>query len=160
VELNRDNVILIEMAEEPREENGETIPGKVKCVHVWIGGRVIPLRYTTAAQEKFDEEMDMDFYTLQDKLNKDKKSTRVTVRTIRILGNEGLRLAGETADLTDDWLKDHIPPAKIIDYRLAALAALVSGWYMETDNSYEEKQDVVLNEIRKKNESTESPTGS
>ena len=46
MELNRENVILIEMAEEPREENGETIPGKVRGVQAWIGGRVIPLSYT------------------------------------------------------------------------------------------------------------------
>ena len=160
MELNRENVIQIEMAEEPREENGETIPGKVQSVYVWIGGRIIPLRYTTAAQEQVEEEMDMDFYELQNKLNKDKKSTRATVRAIRIMGNEGLRLTGKEGDLTDDWLRAHMAPAKIIDYRLAALAALVAGWYMETDNSYEEKQDVVLNEIRKKNGNTESPTGS
>ena len=54
---------------------------------------------------------------------------------------------------------DNMVPAQIINYRLAAMAALVAGWYMETDNSFEEKQDVVLNEIRKKNENTESPTG-
>ena len=160
MEMDRDNVIHIDMAEEPREENGETIPGKVRGVQAWIGGRVIPLRYTTAAQEQVEEEMDMDFYELQNKLNKDRKSTRATVRAIRIMGNEGLRLAGEPADLTDDWIRSHMAPAKIIDYRLGALAALVAGWYMETDNSYEEKQDVVLNEIRKKNGNTESPIGS
>ena len=160
MELNRDNVINIEMATEPKEVNGEIVPGKVRSVQVWIGGRVIPLKYTLPVQEQVEEDLDMDFYELQNRLNKDKKSTRITVKAILLMGNEGLRLSGEKPDLTEEWLRDHMAPAKIIDYRLAALAGLVSGWYMETDNSYEEKQDVVLNEIRKKNENTESPTGS
>ena len=73
---------------------------------------------------------------------------------------EGSRLltverTGEAPDLTDDWLRENMKPAEIINYRLAALAATVAGWQMETDHSDEEEQDEVLNEIRKKNESTE-----
>lgn len=155
MEMNKESAVHIEMAEEPKEVNGEMIPGKVRSVEVRIGGRVIPLRYNMRTQLLVEEELGTDFYELQNKLNKDKKSTKVTIGAIRIMGNEGLKAAGEAPDLTDEWLIDHMSPAKIMDYRLAAMAALVAGWYMETDNSYEEKQDVVLNEIRKKNESTE-----
>lgn len=155
MEINQKNVTCIEMAEEPKEVDGELVPGKVRSVQVWIGGRVIPLRYNMRTQLLVEEELGTDFYELQNKLNKDKKSTKVTIGAIRIMGNEGLKAAGEAADLTDEWLIEHMSPAKIMDYRLAAMAALVAGWYMETDNSYEEKQDVVLNEIRKKNENIE-----
>ena len=149
----------IKMATEAHEEDGRFVPGKVKSASVRIGGREIPLRYDMRVQLQVEEELGTDFYELQNKLNKDKKSTKTVIGAIRILGNEGLKAAGETPDLTDDWLMDNMVPAQIINYRLAAMAALVAGWYMETDNSYEEKQDVVLNEIRKKNENTESPTG-
>ena len=147
---------IIVMATEPVMENGQIVtPGKVKSAAVKIGGRVIPLRYGMRVQEQVDEELEMDFYELQTKLDKGKRNTKETIKIIRMLGNEGLRFAGKEPDLTDDWLRDHMQPAEIINYRLAALAAMTAGWQMETDNSDEEEQDEVLNEIRKKNESTE-----
>lgn len=147
--------VIIEMAEEPVIENGKiVIPGKVKSAAVKIGGRVIQLRYGMRVQEQVEDELDMDFYELQTKLDKGKRSTKETIKVIRMMGNEGLRKAGEAPDLTDEWLRDNMKPAEIINYRLAALAATVAGWQMETDNSFEEEQDETLNEIRKKNEST------
>ena len=149
------NTVIIEMAEEPVIENGKIIiPGKVKSAAVKIGGRVIPLRYGMTVQEQVDEELEMDFYELQGKLDKGKRNTRETVKIIRMMGNDGLRKAGEAADLTDEWLRENMHPAEIINYRMAALAAMTAGWHMETDNSQEEEQDEVLNEIRKKNENT------
>ena len=147
---------IIEMATEPVIEGGKIIiPGKVKSAAVKIGGRVIPLRYGMRVQEQVEEELEMDFYELQSKLDKGKRNTKETIRIIRMMGNEGLRKENKTQDLTDDWLRDHMKPADMIQYRMAALAAIAAGWYMETDNSAEEEQDEVLNEIRKKNESTE-----
>ena len=147
---------IIEMATEPVIENGQiVIPGKVKSAAVKVGGRVIPLRYGMRVQEQVEDELEMDYYELQSKLNKGKRATKETIKIIRLMGNEGLRKAGEAPDLTDDWLRENMKPAEIINYRLAALAATVAGWQMETDHSDEEEQDEVLNEIRKKNESTE-----
>ena len=70
------------------------------------------------------------------------------------MGNEGLRLAGEEPDLTDEWLTDRMKPSEMLDYRIAVMGALVEGWAMETDTSAEEEQDVTLNELRKKNVNT------
>jgi hypothetical protein len=73
------------------------------------------------------------------------------ITVLRILGNEGLRLKGEEQDLTDEKIMDSITPYERDIYRVGAVAAVTKGMYMETDNSYDEKQDVVLNEILKKN---------
>lgn len=148
--------VIIEMAEEPVIENGKIIiPGKVKSVAVKIGGRVIPLRYGMRVQEQVDEELEMDFYELQGKLDKGKRNTKETIKIIRMMGNDGLRKAGQDADLTDEWLREHMKPSEIINYRIAALAAMTAGWYMETSEGDGEEKDLTLIEIRKKNESTE-----
>ena len=148
--------VIIEMATEPVIENGVIIiPGKVKSAAVKIAGRVIPLRYGMRVQEQVEEELEMDFYELQTKLDKGKRNTKQTIKIIRMMGNEGLRKEGKPQDLTDEWLEDNMNPAETIQYKMAALAATVAGWKMETDNSDEEDQDLVLNELRKKNENTD-----
>lgn len=133
------------------EEGGNGVP-KIKNVSIEIEGRKIPLRYTTRGLIAVEEELDMDAGELQDALNNlKKKNTRKVISVLRILGNEGLRLAGETPDLTDEYLTDHISMSEIMLYRVGALAAVSKGMMMETDHTDEEKQDVVLNEILKKN---------
>ena len=133
------------------ETGGDGKP-KIKNVSVEIEGRKIPLRYTTRGLIAIEDELNMDASELQDALNNmRKKNTRKVVSILRILGNEGLRLAGETPDLTDEYLLDHIGMNELILYRVGALAAVAKGMLMETDHTDEEKQDVVLNEILKKN---------
>jgi hypothetical protein len=150
------NTVIIEMATDPVIQDGKIIiPGKVKSAAVRIGGRIIPLRYGMTVQEQVDEELEMDFYELQGKLDKGKRNTKETIKIIRMMGNDGLRKAGKEADLTDEWLRENMQPSEIINYRMAALAAMTAGWKMETDNSFNEEQDETLNEIRKKNQSTE-----
>lgn len=141
--------------EDLREGEDEGTPRKVRDVTVRIGGKVIPLKFNMRVQRQIEEELEMDFYELQENLNKKKRNTGIILVCIRLMGNEGLKAEGQEADLTADWLEEHMSPAYTTDYRVAALGALVAGWKMETDNSYEEKQDVVLNEIRKKNGNTD-----
>ena len=129
--------------------------GKEPETIVKIGGREIPLIYNMRTHVKVEEEMGADFYELLDKVNKGKKNTKTVIEAIRIMGNEGLRSAGEKPDLTTEWLMDNMEPVHATGYRMMALGALIAGWHMETDNSAEEEQDVTLNEIRKKNESTD-----
>ena len=153
--MEKESPVTVELV----EKDGEQQPPKIRNVAVEIAGRKVPLRLTTRAVIRIEEEMDMDVEELRQALNElKKKNTRAVVQSIRILGNEGLRLAGETADLTDDAVMDAVTPRERVLYRVAALAAITKGMYMETDTSYEEKQDVVLNEILKKN--TGSPAGS
>lgn len=131
---------------------------EIKNVSIEIEGRKIPLRYTTTAMVAIEEEMDMTGEELRDELNNlKKKNTKKTITAIRILGNEGLRLAGEKADLTDEYLMDRINPREVLLYRVGVMAAILKGMLMETDHTDEEKQDVVLNEILKKN--SDSPAG-
>ena len=127
---------------------------RIKDVHVKIGGRNIRLKYDMRVQMAVEDEMGIDFYELQDRLNKGKRVTKDVIRAIRIMGNEGLRLDGKEPDLTDEWLADHMEPAQTINYKVGALGAMVAGWFMETEDS-EEEQDEVLNEIRKKNGNTD-----
>ena len=146
-----DNV-TIDMDNVPAEGTQETKPLSIKNVSVRIGERIVPLRLTMRGIVQIEDELDMDIEEARTKLNElKKKDTKMMISILRILGNEGLRLKGETADLTDEVIMDSVSPYERDIYRIGALAAVTKGMFMETDNSYEEKQDVVLNEILKKN---------
>jgi len=150
---------FLEMEEAPEEEGG---PQRVKRAYVLIGDRLIPLRYDLRVQIQIEDEMDMDFYGLQDRLigKEKKKATKTILSALRIMGNAGLRNAGQAPDLTDEWLTENVRLRYLQKYTTAMMGAMVAGWWMETDDSFNEKRDVVLEEIRKKNESTESPAES
>ena len=150
------NPVQIDLKEEAKkEENKDIQPGMIKDVKVTIGGRELVLVYNMRVQMKVEEEMEMDFAELQEKLNKAKRSSKAVIGIIRLMGNEGLRRDGKEPDLTEEWLADHMQPGFMLSYRIAAISAITAGWFMETDNSYNEEQDVTLNEIRKKNASTD-----
>ena len=131
----------------------EITPGMIKQVDISVGKREIPLRYTLRAQMEMDEELDLSFEEAQEKLKK--KNTKTVVSLMRILGNEGLRLNGKEADLTDEWLTGHIVPVNMTAYRIALMGAMTKGWFMETEEVSEAEQDDILAEIRKKNENTD-----
>ena len=146
---------LKEKAMEAAEKKEAVTPDLIRNVSVNIGGRDIPLRYTMRVQLQIEEELGMDFSEINDRL-KGKKNTRVVIGLIRLMGNAGLKNAGPAADLTDDWLIDHIKPGFTTTYRIAAMAAVTAGWFMENerqDNS--EAKDDILEEIRKKNGNTD-----
>lgn len=147
------SIDLKEKAMEEAEKKEEVTPDLIRNVSVNIGGRDIPLRYTMRVQLQIEEELGMDFSEINDRL-KGKKNTRVVIGLIRLLGNAGLKNAGQAADLTDDWLIDHIKPGFTTTYRIAAMAAVTAGWFMESDQG-EKEQDDVLAEIRKKNGNTD-----
>ena len=150
---------IIEMEDAPEDEGG---PKRVKRAFVLISDREIPLRYDLRVQIQVEDELDMDFYGLQDKLiGEDKKiATKTILSALRIMGNAGLRSSGQAPDLTEGWLLENVRLRHLQKYATALMGAMVAGWWMETDDSFNEKHDVVLEEIRKKNESTESPAGS
>lgn len=139
---------------EAAEKQKEITPDLIRTVTVNIGGREIPLRYTMRVQLQIEEELGMDFSEINDKL-KAKKNTRTVIRLIRVMGNAGLQYAGREADLTDDWLIEHIKPGFTTTYRIAAMAAVTAGWFMENEQASEGEQDDILAEIRKKNGNTD-----
>lgn len=114
-----------------------------------IGTREIPLRYTMLELADMEEEIGtMDNF--RDLILKGKRRIRNMVAAIRIMGNSGLSHDGKDADLTDEWLLDHLDPAQFKAYQIAVLAAFTAGWKMETEE--ERVHDVTLEEIERKKE--------
>lgn len=146
-------VDLKEQAAEAAEKKEAITPDLIRSISVNIGGRDIPLRYTMRVQLDIEEELGIDFSELNDRL-KGKKNTGLVISMIRLMGNAGLKAAGQAADLTDDWLIDHIKPGYTTSYRIAAMAAITAGWFMENEQKDPGEQDDILAEIRKKNGNT------
>ena len=116
---------------------------------VEIGGRVIPLKYTMRELADMEEQIGtMDQF--RDLILEGRKRLRNMAAAIRIMGNAGLKDAGEADDLTDDWLLDNMDPNKMKSYQIAVLAAFTGGWKMETEEDKE--HDLVLEEIERKKE--------
>lgn len=114
-----------------------------------IAGREIPLRYTMRELADMEEAIGtMDNF--RDLMLKGSHRLRNMAAAIRIMGNSGLNKAGETADLTDDWLLDHMDPGKLKGYQIAVLGAFTDGFRMETEEDQE--RDLVLEEIERKKE--------
>ncbi len=146
----------IDLTEKAKDESvKEILPEMIRNIRVNIGGRDLRLVYDMRVQLQAEQELDIDFSELNERLGKQKKNSVLVMKVIRLMANEALRIAGEPADITDEWLMDHMQPGYMTGYRIAAMAAVTAGWFMETDNSYNEEQDVTLNEIRKKNENTD-----
>ena len=115
-----------------------------------IAGREIPLRYTMRELADMEEAIGtMDNF--KDLILKGRNRLRNMVKAIRIMGNSGLEKAGQAADLTDEWLLEHMNPQKLKGYQIILLGAFTDGFRMDNEN--EEERDLVLEEIeRKKNE--------
>ena len=131
-----------------------------------IGGRKIPLFYSTYELIAIQKEIGCNGHQLRDEVfgivqedEDDPMSIRLKcvtegdrteklVRLIRILGNAGLEEQGEEPDLTDKWIMKHMKPGLIMIYAMAALAVVNEGNKLETPESEEEKQpvDEVLEE--------------
>lgn len=146
--------VRIELQEE--KQIGKDInPAHVTGITVSIGGRELKLVYNMRVQALIEDELELDFTEFNEKLTKSKRCTRLVISAMRIMANEGLRQDGQEPDVTDEWLMDHMQPVYTQTYRVAAIGAVAKGWFMETDNSYNEEQDETLIELRKKNERTE-----
>lgn len=114
---------------------------------VKIGGRVIPLKYTMRELADMEEAIGtMDAF--KELILTGRKRLRNTATAIRIMGNAGLKEAGQAADLTDGWLLDNMDTQKIKAYQIAVLGAFTGGWKMESENDQE--RDLVLEEIERK----------
>ena len=114
---------------------------------ITVGGREIPLRYTMRELADMEEAIGtMDNF--RDLILKGKRRLRNMTAAIRVMGNSGLAHSGQTADLTDDWLLDHLEPGRLKGYQIAVLGAFTDGWKMETNE--ETERDLVLEEIERK----------
>ena len=138
---------------------------------ILIGGRTIPLLYTTCELIEIQKEIGCTGFQLRDDVfgiyladEDDPKSVRMKVaaeaerteklcRLIRILGNAGLEEKGGAPDLTDKWVMRQIRPAMILPYAVTVLAEIIEGNNMESPNTEERKGPVdegLEEEIAKK----------
>ena len=135
-----------------------------------IGGRIVPLLYTTCELIDIQKEIGCTGFQLKDEVfglhledEDDPKSLRIDVakdtdkieklcKLLRILGNAGLEEKGEAADLTDKWIKRHIKPALITPYAVTALAEIIEGNQMESQKTEESGpvDEGLIEEIEKK----------
>ena len=131
-----------------------------------IGGREIPLFYSTYEMIAIQKDLHCTAYQLREQVfgirqddEDDPMSIRLEVVTdpekteklgtlIRILGNAGLEEKGEEPDLTDKWILRHMRPALIMPYAIAAMAVITDGNKAEVPKTEEEQGpvDEVLEE--------------
>lgn len=116
---------------------------------VTIGGREIPLHYTMRELADMEEAIGtMDGF--KELILQGQKRIRNMATSIRIMGNAGLRQDNRLADLTDEWVLDHMEPAKLQGYQIAVLGAFTDGFRMETEE--DKVRDPVLEELERKKE--------
>ena len=131
-----------------------------KMPTIRIGGREIPLMYTTMELIGIQEEIGCTGAQLRDEVfgirmqDEDDpnsivfdcvtqaKKTKNLGKLIRILGNAGLEEEGKEADLTDKWILKNIKPGMIIGYALAAWAVINEGNKIESTRKEEEQGPV------------------
>lgn len=133
-----------------------------------LKGRKIPLTYTTLEMLTIQKKLG----NINDAINstvgrnpEDEKDTRYwgsighieTLGTmIEILGNAGLREAGETQDLKAEWILTAIKPGEIGKYSDIVITTMTEG--MKSEIPKEEKEtgpvDVTLEEMERKKEQT------
>ena len=125
-----------------------------------IGGRMIPLLYTTYEMIAIQEEIGCTSFQLKDDVfgirqedEDDPTSIRIDVGTdpektkkmatlIKILGNAGLEEKGQEPDLTEKWIMRNMKPAMIVPYAVLVMREISEGNKMETPDREGEKGPV------------------
>ena len=142
-----------------------------KLPELKIGGRSIPLYYSTYETLAIQHEIGCTAFQLTDqvfgmeKIDKDEdatvENTRLTVvsdpekmeklgKLIRILGNAGLEESGQEPDLTDKWVLRHMKPAMIIVYAVGLIMVIRDGNTMEAKGEENGPVDEIKEEIEAK----------
>jgi len=131
-----------------------------KLPTIKIGGREIPLYYSSYEMIAFQEDIGCTAFQLNDvvfgiKRDEDDEEDKVRFGVltdteklkklgtlIRILGNAGLEQEGKEPDLTDKWVLRNIKPGMIMVYVIAMVAVITEGNKIESTTSEEEKGPV------------------
>ena len=129
-------------------------------ITVKIGGREIPLRFRMNQFIEIEETVG-NLGEIKELLLKGKQRLRNLVTVIRILGNAGLKAAGEEPDLTDEWLRENMEPHLLMGYQLAVIGCMSKESESEAakEQNENEERDLVLEEIEGKKGSGSSPGG-
>lgn len=131
-------------------------------VAINIGGRTIPLLFNLGAWIRMEEEVcvlaRVDEILTYDREKKTNSNLRDVIALVRVLGNEGLKQAGEEADLTDEWLIEHIRPAQVLPVKTAIKGVMAMGFASETNKpDPKAPRDLELEEINKKKQENHDP---
>ena len=144
---------------------------EIKTYDIEIGGRKIPLLYSTWELIEIQKEIGCTGFQLKDEVfglklqdEDDPKSTVMELaadtarmekfgKLIRIMGNAGLEQTGQEADLTDKWVLRNIKPAMILVYAVAVMGVILLGNQMESatkEKDTEPVDEILEEEIAKK----------
>ena len=125
-----------------------------------IGGRIIPLLYTTYEMVAIQEEIGCTSFQLKDEVfgirqededdptsiqidvGTDPEKTKKMATLIKILGNAGLEEKGQEPDLTEKWVMRNMKPAMIVPYAVLVMREISEGNKMETPDREGEKGPV------------------
>ena len=131
-----------------------------KLPTIKIGGREIPLYYSSYEMIAFKDDIGCTAFQLNDVvfgIKRDDEDEDSQVRfgvltdaeklkklgtLIRILGNAGLEQEGKEPDLTDKWVLRNIKPGMIMLYVIALVAVITEGNKIESTTPDEEKGPV------------------
>lgn len=124
-------------------------------ISVKIAGRQIPLVFDLRSWMQMEQEVCV--LARVDEILKYKAEERTCknlseiVSLVKIFGNEGLKIDGQEADLTDEWLTEHIRPYQVAAIRIALMGVMGEGFASEQLKKDEgAERDLVLEEINKK----------
>ena len=138
-----------------------------------IGGREIPLLYTTYELVEIQEAIGCTGHQLRDEVFgihladendpssvvfdcvTDGKKTKKLGTLIRILGNAGLEESGQEPNLTDKSVLRCIRPANILAYAIAVMAVVLDGMKSETSQLIEQESGPVDEVLEAENEKKE-----
>ena len=123
----------------------------MKTTPLKIGKRTFALAFDLNAMEAMQNTIpDFDLGKLSDYV----RSPGGLLDLITILAKEGEELEGRQLDVDRKWFGSHISPspAKIANIHVTILDCLRDGLTMETEDEDDGEVDVVLEEIKKKEE--------
>ena len=126
-------------------------------VIIKIGGREIPLRFRMNQFIQAEQEVG-NLGEIEENILNGKDRGQNLVKMIRIMGNAGLKHAGEKDDLTDEWLAEEMLPGLLRAYQMAVLACMTIETSIESKEDESEERDLVLEEINKKKDPVNTHT--
>jgi hypothetical protein len=145
-----------------------------------IGGRKIPLFYSTLEMVEIEKSIGCTAFQLNEKVmgarkvggDDDEENYEIQIgliekpenkenlgKLIRILGNAGLEEDGQEPDLTDKWVLRHMKPGMIMIYAMAVMGIVNEGNSMEAKKEETGPVDAMLEEEQGKKSQGNSPTG-
>lgn len=138
-----------------------------------IGEREIPLRLRTKELIAIQRELGCTAAQLREAvfgIEKDEMTDEIEVgiltdvdrmekfgTLIRILGNAGLKAAGEAPDLTDEWVLENMKPdpASLLEYSVTVMQEVHEA--MSTEGGTETKQKGPVDVIKEKEDEKKEP---